>query len=208
MLKYKEVIRVESEETQDYVCEMLTISPEEAEELAFVPGALSEPRGAIHFCDNRCSEEAVRYRQFASTVVEEDGEARTVNLCLQCHNGRRAQQGESRLNLWQWRAVVETKAHGGIIWRIMGNERFARGIWEYFTLKRAEAKNIRDDAARGRRNLLSGRSWSRPNEMKIWDAAQKSCGKGFFAIRDCRWENFKVMQSKREVICMGPVNDT
>ena len=47
----RKVIRVESEETQDYVCEMLTISPEEAEELAFVPSALSEPRGAIYFCD-------------------------------------------------------------------------------------------------------------------------------------------------------------
>ena len=52
----RKVIRVESEETQDYVCEMLTISPEEAEELASVPSALSEPRGAIYFCDNRCSE--------------------------------------------------------------------------------------------------------------------------------------------------------
>ena len=52
----RKVIRVESEETQDYVCEMLTISPEEAEELAFVPSALSEPRGAIYFCDNHCSE--------------------------------------------------------------------------------------------------------------------------------------------------------
>ena len=39
----RKVIRVESEETQDYVCEMLTLSPEEAEELALVPSALSEP---------------------------------------------------------------------------------------------------------------------------------------------------------------------
>ena len=39
----RKVIRVESEETQDYVCEMLTISAEEAEELAFVPSALTEP---------------------------------------------------------------------------------------------------------------------------------------------------------------------
>ena len=54
----RKVIRVESEETQDYVCEMLTISAEEAEELAFVPSALSEPRGAIYFCDNRCSDKS------------------------------------------------------------------------------------------------------------------------------------------------------
>ena len=77
------MIRVESEETQDYVCEMPTISPEEAEECAIVPSALCEPRGAIYFCDNRCSEKAVRYWQSASMVVEEGGEAYTVNLCQQ-----------------------------------------------------------------------------------------------------------------------------
>ena len=51
----RKVIRVESEETQDYVCETLAISQEEAEEMGFVPSALSEPRGPIYWCDNRCS---------------------------------------------------------------------------------------------------------------------------------------------------------
>ena len=74
------VIRVESEETQDYVRGMLAISQEEAEELAFEPSALSKSRRSIYFCDNRCSEKAVRYWQFASVVVEEGGEAHTVNL--------------------------------------------------------------------------------------------------------------------------------
>ena len=62
----RKVIRLESEETQDYVCGMLAIGREEAEELAFVPSALSEPRGPIYRCDNRCSEKAVRDWQFAS----------------------------------------------------------------------------------------------------------------------------------------------
>ena len=44
------VIRVESEETQDYVWETLAISQEEGEEIVFVPSALGEPRGAIHWC--------------------------------------------------------------------------------------------------------------------------------------------------------------
>ena len=46
------MIRVESEETQNYVRETLAISQEEAEELGFVPSALSEPRGAIYWCDS------------------------------------------------------------------------------------------------------------------------------------------------------------
>ena len=118
------MIRAESEETQDYVCGMLAISREEAEELAFVPSALSEHRGSIYFCDNRCSEKAVRYWQFASVVVEEGGEAHTIDLCQQCHNEQMVQQGKPRLNSWQWRAVVERKAHRGrmgngqIIWRM------------------------------------------------------------------------------------------
>ena len=57
----REVIRVESEETQDYVLETLASSQEEAEEMAFVPMALSEPREHIYWCDNGCSEKAVGY---------------------------------------------------------------------------------------------------------------------------------------------------
>ena len=41
------MIRVESEETQDYVRESLAISQEEADEMGFVPSALREPRGAF-----------------------------------------------------------------------------------------------------------------------------------------------------------------
>ena len=117
----RKVIRVESEETQDYVCEILIISPEKAEELAFVPNALSEPRGAIYFCDNHWGEKAVRYWQFASVVVEEGGEAHTINLCQQCYNEQMVQQGKPRLTSRQWRAVVEKKAQRGRSWKVMGN---------------------------------------------------------------------------------------
>ena len=52
---------------------------------------------------------AVRYWQFASVEVEEGGEAHTINLCQHCYNEQVVQQGNSRLNSWQWRAVVEKK---------------------------------------------------------------------------------------------------
>ena len=52
----RKVIRVESKVTQGYVRETLAISQEEAEEVGFVPSALSEPRGPIYWCDSRCSE--------------------------------------------------------------------------------------------------------------------------------------------------------
>ena len=53
----KKVIRVESEETQDYVRESLDLSRDEAEEICFVPGAISIPQRPMFWCDNRCSEE-------------------------------------------------------------------------------------------------------------------------------------------------------
>ena len=107
----RKLIRVEPEETQDYVRETLAISQEEDEEMGFVPSALGEPRGPVHWCDNRCSEKFIRYWQIASMVVEEGGEARTINLCQQCYNENLVQQGKQPLKLWQWKGVAEKKAH-------------------------------------------------------------------------------------------------
>ena len=72
---------------QNYVRETLAISQEEADKIGFVPSASSEPRGAIYWCDNRCSDKALRYMQIASMVIEEGGEAHTINFVqavLQC----------------------------------------------------------------------------------------------------------------------------
>ena len=66
-----------------------------------MPSTLSEPRGPIDWCDNQCSEKAVRYWRISSMVVEEGGEAHTFNLCQQCFNGKLAQQGKQPLELWQ-----------------------------------------------------------------------------------------------------------
>ena len=54
--KRKAVIRVESEETQDYVRTRFAdknFRQTEVEETGFVQSALCEPRGAILWCDNR-----------------------------------------------------------------------------------------------------------------------------------------------------------
>ena len=55
--------------------------PGRTEEMGFVPCALSIPRGPVYWCDNRCSDETIRCWQIASFVVEDDGEAHTINLC-------------------------------------------------------------------------------------------------------------------------------
>ena len=75
----RRVIRVESEETQDYVRETLAISQEEADEIGFAPSASSEPRGAHCRLDNRCSDKALRYTQIASMVVKP-----AQSICASC----------------------------------------------------------------------------------------------------------------------------
>ena len=76
----RKMIRGESEETQDYVCETLSISQEETEEECY-------QRATRH------RTKTTRYWQLASVVVEEGKEARTVNLCQQCYKERQVQQG-------------------------------------------------------------------------------------------------------------------
>ena len=80
----------------------------------------------------------------------------------------------------------------------MGNEHFTSGMWEYLTLKRAEGKRIRHDAAREKQEGIQGqshqdlgRSWSLPEEMKTWSADQKLCAEATSQIRDSRWDEFE-----------------
>ena len=104
------------------------ISQEEADEIGFVPSALSEPREADYWCDNRCSDKAPRYMQIASMVIEEGGEARTTNLCRLCHNAKLVQQGKQPLKSKKRKEVLEKKAHRGRLWKIFGSEQFLRGM--------------------------------------------------------------------------------
>ena len=110
------MIRVESEETQDCVRERLAhavFSQEEADEIGSVPSALSEPRGAVHWCDNRCSEKALGYTRTASMVTEEGGQARTNNVGRPCYNELLVRLGKKPLKVAEWREIVERKAHRG-----------------------------------------------------------------------------------------------
>ena len=52
------------------------------------------------------------------------------------------QQGKQPLKLWQWKGVVEKKAHRGRQWKVFGSEQFLRGMWGYFTLNRADARKM------------------------------------------------------------------
>ena len=127
--KKRRVIRAESEETQDCVRERLAhavFSQEEADEIGSVPSALSEPRGAVHWCDNRSSEKALGYTQTASMVTEEGGQARTNNMCIPCYNELLVRLGKKPLKVAEWTEIVERKAHRGWLWKFFVIEQFLR----------------------------------------------------------------------------------
>ena len=65
------IIRVESEETHHYVREAKGTDQEEAEELSFVPSAISVPQKLTFRCDNQCSEKTLSFWQLASVVIQE-----------------------------------------------------------------------------------------------------------------------------------------
>ena len=92
-----------------FVC---TLSRDEAEEISFVPTAISIPHRPMFWCDNRCRDKAPRFWQFASVVVEDGKEAHTVNLCQQCYDESLTAKGLAPLKNWQRYAIVEKKAHG------------------------------------------------------------------------------------------------
>ena len=119
----RKVIRVESDETQDYGKESLDLSREEAEEISFVPSAINVPPKPMFRCDNRFSEKNLSVWQFVSVVLKEGGESYITNVCQECDNKILVAKGDKPLTKWQWYAVVENKAHRGRLWRKLGGGR-------------------------------------------------------------------------------------
>ena len=79
----RNIIAVESEETLDYVREASDMDQEEADEISFVPSAISVPQKPLVRCDNQCSEKTLSFWQLASVVMKEGEEPGTTNLCQQ-----------------------------------------------------------------------------------------------------------------------------
>ena len=77
----RKVIRVESEETQDCVCEANDMDQEEAEKKSFVSSAITVPQKLMFRCDNHCSEQILSFWQFASVVITEGEESYSTKEC-------------------------------------------------------------------------------------------------------------------------------
>ena len=72
----------------------------------------------MFWCDNRCSDKALRFWQFASVVVEDGKESHTGNLCQQCYNESWTVKG---LALFEELAVEGSRGKEGASWQAMEN---------------------------------------------------------------------------------------
>ena len=62
-------------------------SEEEMEERSFIPSAVSEPRWALHMCDNMCTGEGFKFFELAAIVQEKrrcSSYDQLVQAVLQC----------------------------------------------------------------------------------------------------------------------------
>ena len=61
-------------------------------ELSFVSSAVSEPRWALHMCDKKCKAKSFKFYELAASVTEEESTTRTINLCRNWCEWRKARQ--------------------------------------------------------------------------------------------------------------------
>ena len=181
----RRMTRVESAETQDYVRERLAhgeINQEEADEIGFVPSASSELRGAFYWCDNRCSDEALRFLQIASMVIEDGGEARTINLRKRCCNEKLVQQGKQSLKSMEWRWSCGKEGSSWHMEDLRNRTISARNVGVFHSQKGRgkqdtggcrSGKNKKEYRVSGNKNLPSKKFWSKSKEMRIQIAMPK-----------------------------------
>ena len=138
-------------------------------------GILANPDGESHHdrakCDqhpNWCNAKALSFWHFASVVMGDGEESYTTNLCQQCYKKIWWQK-----EMWQWYAVVEKKAHRGMLWRMLGKDQYIRGMWEY-SFERLKVTKFREEAEKEKQEGIQGQ-WPRESPAKEYLEQGKCC---------------------------------
>ena len=90
------MIRVESEETQDYVRKQRVRSRKKWKRGCLYQVRSVFPQNMMFRCDKQCSEKSLSYWQLASVVINEGEESYTTNSCQKCFNNSLKAKGEKR----------------------------------------------------------------------------------------------------------------
>ena len=122
----RKVIRVESEETQDYVREEKITEFEEEKQRTFIPSAVDVPLKPLFRCDKQCREKTLSYWQLASVVVNEGDEAQNDQPVSDVFQQTLAGKSGGRKAVVKPYRAVETgggKESVSTTWRIQGGSR-------------------------------------------------------------------------------------
>ena len=119
---------------------------EEAEELNFVPSAISVPKKLMFRCDNLCNEKTLSFWQLASVVIKEGEEIIHYQLMPEMlqrdHDGKRGKTTDKL-------AAERVRGAQDAPWKALendGKEQYEREMWEYFCRKRNRVKRFREPA--------------------------------------------------------------
>ena len=102
----------------------------------------------------------------------------SVKLCQQCYNEGLTAQGLAPLKNWQWKAVVEKKAHLGRLCRILKKDQCIQGMWEYLSFGKAKAKRLLGGAEKGKQEGMQGQ-WQRESLAREYLEQVKSSADTF-----------------------------
>ena len=92
---------------------------EEAEELSFVPCAISFPQKLMFRCDNQCSEKTLSFWQLASVVIQEGEESYTTKKMPEML--QRFSEGKRRRNTDKL-AVETVRGAKGALWKALEDD--------------------------------------------------------------------------------------
>ena len=125
---------------------------EEAEEMRY--RVRSAFREGLCFCATIGA--VTRHSDSGSLLRDEGEQARTINLCQQCNIESLTAQGQVPLKSWQWKTMVEQKAHGGKLWKMLGKDQFFFFFKRCgnFCLERVKAKKFLEDAKQEKQEVI------------------------------------------------------
>ena len=61
-----------------------------------------------------------------------------------------------------------------MLWRMLGNDQYTRGLWEHFSCERSKAKKLREDAEKEKQEGIQGQ-WQRESPANEYLEQVKCC---------------------------------
>ena len=116
-------------------------------------------------CDKKCREKVFKFYELAAIMTEEEGTTHMINLCRNCYEKMRLEQGEAKVDGVEWKEMIKQKASRGNLLAAFGVDDFLRKKWEWFTVKKAWARTVLEEAARVTQLGIDG-SWQNESSHK------------------------------------------